>query len=54
MKLKDLIRKNKRKISRAFKEHSYWRDKLSTSRGRRHYYHGGRNYRGTGEFVWVY
>lgn len=54
MSIRKLISKNKKKISRAFRDHSYWRERLSTSKGRRHYYHGGRNYRGTGEWVWVY
>jgi hypothetical protein len=54
MKLAGIVSRNKRKISRAFKLHSYWREKLSTSKGSRYYYHGRRSHMIKGECVWVY
>jgi hypothetical protein len=49
MSLRRIVSRNKNKISRAFRVHSYWREKLSTSKDRRHYYHCDK-----GEFVWIY
>jgi hypothetical protein len=46
--MKKLIARNKHKISRAFQTHSYWRERLSTSKAPRHYYRCAK-----GEFVWI-
>jgi len=50
MKINGFALRNKRKITRAFNDHSYWREILSTSKGKRRYYH----IKGKGEFVWTY
>ena len=48
-KMKAIVKRNKNKISRAFRLHAYWREKLSTAKGKRCYYRGA-----LGEFVWIY
>ena len=47
--MKAIVKRNKNKISRAFRLHAYWREKLSTDKGKRCYYRGA-----LGEFVWIY
>ena len=48
--MKRIIKRNKDKITRAFRDDTVARKSLSLSNGRRHYYH----YMHTGEYVWVY
>ena len=46
--MKRIIKRNKNKISRAFRDAAYWSGVLSMCEGKRNYSH-----QRSGEFVWI-